>query len=177
MKISEAPPPSVFAGWLKPVAVITCAAVLVIAIGLTRQRETPARGAKPGPTNSPSRRIRSMQRMHPARRSARLSRCGTRRCPVEECAVWTCNRSADLPASARSALRRSRRTAAARGHHRVDRCGRVSAVPYCRREFRFIATFDETPEPIPWVITDLSISPITIEPQPGADDHITEEHL
>ena len=49
-KIADAPPPSMFAGWLKPAAAVACVAVVAIAIGL-RQQNGP--DTQPGTTSTP----------------------------------------------------------------------------------------------------------------------------
>lgn len=140
-KIAQAPPPSPFVGWLKPAAAIACAVVLTIAATLLREDTRPQiaptkAGLKPSTTNLSSTTntpsvatvTPSPTPVAPTLRSARLA----------------------APAQSRaSAVEPLPEVIIAPGDVEALRQFVTSAS-----EVRFTASFDQTPAPIPWGITE-----------------------
>ena len=158
-KISAAPPPSAFPGWLKPAAAIGCVVALAIAAGLTRQSETPSEaraGLKPGTTDvslAPTIVVPTLRSANPI--------------------VVPTFRSAG-PGPVAAPARASVLVAEPSLPEVIVAAEDVEAFRQfvtAARERRFSASFDKTPDSTPWVITDLSVSPNTIEPLESAPAH------
>jgi hypothetical protein len=150
--LADAPRPSLVAGWLKPAAVVACAAVVAIAAGLPREDAPSTAGLKPSTTTVQA---------HPAI------------APVPEV------RSVVVPTfkSAESANPPTRARAIANEPPLPEVIIATDDVEAVRqfvsgaRDRRFVATFEETPIPTAWAMNDLAIAPITVEPLDSTQSH------
>ena len=137
--IAEAPRPSIAVGWLKPAAVVACAAV-VVAAWLPRREARP----KLSPTEITEIASRSIE------------------------APATVVRSLVVPTlpAARTSKRPARVRSIALEPPFPDVIIAAGDVEALRQllvslnEHTFVASFDETPVSTPWVMTNLSIAPI-----------------
>ncbi len=153
-KIADAPAPSMLAGWLKPAAALACAVVLAIAIGLPREeagREPVKAGLKPSTTNIPP---------------------STTQGAVAPTVVVPTLRSAErIVAPATSATAKTAEPPLPEVIIAPDDVEGLQQFVAGARQLRFVASFDETPASTPWVITDLSVSPVSTEPSDLAPAH------
>jgi hypothetical protein len=149
--IAEAPRPSIFASALRPTLAIVCAAVLAVAVGMWRQDAR----LKPSPTET---------------RPAELSPAETAHTEAAPGGMLTAPPKPEL--RARQTFPASRAPAApAPVEPTVPEViippGDIEALQQfmaSATELRFVASFEETPVPTPWVVTELTIPPLTITP-------------
>lgn len=141
----EAPRPSIVAGWVKPAAVVACAAAVMIAVWAPRENEVaPATaGLKPSATYGPS------APYVPARITTVP--------PHISLVVPTFSSAKTKPARARAVATEPPlpEVMIASGDVEALRQLLVSL-----NEHTFVASFDETPVSTPWVMTNLSVAPI-----------------
>jgi hypothetical protein len=175
-KIADAPAPSMLAGWLKPAGAIACAVVLAIAIGLPREearlKPSPTEVAlpreearlKPSPTEaapSPTEATEPPTVVVPTFPPPRVQRFGG-----PAVALAKAGRSADTRVALTSVEPPLPEVIIA-----PEDVEALQQFVAGTRQLRFVASFDETPASTPWVITDLSFSPVSIEQSDPAPVH------
>jgi hypothetical protein len=157
-KIAEAPAPSIVPVWMKPAAAIACAAAVAIAVGLP---QGDAR-LKPRPTE-----------IAPA--TAGLKPSTTHVAPST---TYVAPRTTDVPPTTPSVVvptfrsaKAARRPSPARKEPPLPEVIIAAEDVKALRQFvsdaralRFVASFDETPPSTRFVMNDLAVPPITIEP-------------
>jgi hypothetical protein len=152
-KIADAPAPSMLAGWLKPAGAIACAVVLAIAIGLPREEAR----LKPSPTEATEPPTVVVPTFPPPR----VQRFGG-----PAVALAKAGRSADTRVALTSVEPPLPEVIIA-----PEDVEALQQFVAGTRQLRFVASFDETPASTPWVITDLSFSPVSIEQSDPAPVH------
>lgn len=193
-KIAEAPRPSFTAGWLKPAAAVGCAALLAIAVGLPREdarlKPTPAEASRPieeAPvtaglqpstmnvqTGSTGMQSRTTQPLAPGIQAvvvptlppSRLQRFGGHAVGLAKA-----GRSATPIRSAQHVSATTKEPPLPEVIIAPEDVEALRQFVIGAHELRFVASFDETPAPIPWVMTELSVSPMTIEPSDSVPVH------
>ena len=161
-KIAEAPPPSVWAEMRNPATAVACAVVVVVAVGLW-QRDA---RLKPSPTSMAS----SPTVVSPA--TEMLQVAADRNVSTTN-ADRTTEPTATTPAVSRAADVRTAKASTAPSvvepplPEVILAAADVKALHQfvaSATERRFLASFEEPPASTPWVMNDLSITPITVEP-------------
>ena len=142
-KIAEAPPPSVLEAWMKPATVIACGVVLAIAAiaglkpGTTTDNMSARAGLKPNTTNAPS----------------------ATKAPVILTVPVTPTVPVVVPTFRSAAPTKARTVPAVEPFlpEVIIAPGDVEALRQFvtgASEARFVASFDQTPAPIPWAIIE-----------------------
>lgn len=152
--IAEAPRPSIVAGWLKPAAAVACAALLAIAVALPRQ-DAQLKLSPTERTLSPTER--ALRPADIALRPAPVAPASTVAVPAFKSAT-----SATPPAPARIAI--PNESPLPEVIIAADDVQALHQLVTSASERRFLASFDETPASTPWVISELGVPPIIIEP-------------
>jgi hypothetical protein len=153
--LAQAPRPSFVGGWLKPAAAIACATAVMIAVWLPREKVPIQAGLKPGTTYVPSTTYAPHSTAVPP--------------------------AAPLVAPAFPPAQTNKRPARARAiapdpplPEVIIAAEDVEAVRQFvsgARDRRFVATFEDAPTPTAWVMNDLAIAPITVEPLDSTESH------
>lgn len=145
-KIAEAPPPSMLAGLLKPAAAVVCLTTVLIVASL-RPETTPERaGLEPSTT---------------------AVTAGLKPSPTP----------APEPAGVVSTFRSARSAKIVKEPPlpeviiAPEDLKAVQQFVSSASELTFVASFEETPSPSPWVMNDLAVPPIMIEPLDSAAAH------
>jgi hypothetical protein len=148
-KVAEASGPSIVPGWLKPAAAIACAAVVALVVGLPQED---ARMKQ-----SPTKKQPSSTKVAPLTAGPTPSTTSVE--PATSLVVPTFR-------SAKASAQRSPELAE---HPLPEVIVAAEDVEALRRflsdahDLRFVASFDETPESTPWVMTELIVAPIAGE--------------
>jgi hypothetical protein len=173
--IAEAPRPSIVAGWLKPAAVLACAALLAIAVALPLQNaqlklSPTERALSPtertlSPTEralSPAERTLSPTAMAANPTATAPSPTANAPAPTVVVPTFRSARSGTPPARARIAI--PNEPMLPEVIIAADDVQALYQLVTSASERRFLASFDETPASTPWVISELGVPPIIIEP-------------
>jgi hypothetical protein len=160
--LAGAPRPSFVGGWLKPAAAIACAAAVMIAVWLPREKVPAEAGLSAVAREMPTSLGETRRSLGAGGKPSNIPPTASLVAPTLRSAKST------KPARARAIAPDPPLPEVIIADDDVEA---VRQFVSGARDRRFVATFEEAPIPTAWVMNDLAIAPITVEPLDSTQSH------